>query len=180
MNENFGKVLARDREKKNWTKKIFVLLIGMIFLGLNFGSVATADIDILGWQKIKWGMSKDEVLKIYKTKIDEDGMYISLNPFTIKEFKFTVIFIFDEKDKIMAVTLRHIKNESLPNLWAFKVIKNLLIKKYSAFSITDDDGQNIQHTWIKKSGTVIIGCYYSIIDAMYLCYQPKPEVLDKL
>jgi|GEM_PF-1184907 len=123
-------------------KKIIYLgfiLAAFIIAGCTKGEQKTVN-DIPGWNKTHWGMTEDEIKKVYKDKIvkldtiehynnDKEYSSIGLKDAEIINTKFNVFFIMDQDTKkLVKVFIRPAQGTGIVIM--FKLLEVELMKKY--------------------------------------------------
>ena len=129
----------------------------ILFLITAIPSMVSAESDITGWGKAKWGMSYSEVKKLYELNDWESGdppISKMKKKITIWGHDFAVAFYFDERSAngaLYKVALAHFDTSKMDASW-LNSIKNILVEKYgdpSSFNVRDDMKVSM---WIKSAG----------------------------
>jgi hypothetical protein len=173
------------------------ILLSLSLIRVNY-CIAEPDTDILGWGKVKWGMTHSQVSKLYELEDwRKDLDYPSCKaktPVDIHGYKFSIHYTFDKKStsgKVKEINLIRIKNEKLIDRRKFneyyKDVYQSLIAKYGKPTLEklEDDWARIGQikrkvTWIKGSGKLefyvsALGLTDKIILICSLKYSPILE-----
>ncbi len=109
--------------------------------------------DVEGWNKARWGMTENEVLKVFEGKATavekpqktlglskqwDAYVLVVLDEIEIGKDKYTVNFIFDGNDKKLIKVAVVIKDKS-PSELQFSSLEQMLTEKYGSPSFTKDD-----------------------------------------
>lgn len=128
---------------------LFIILFVICTSNYSFGQPK----DVEGWNKARWGMTENEVLKVLEgkaTAIEKPQKYQGLSkqwdayaPVVLDEIeigndKYTVDFIFDDNDKKLIMVIVSIKDKS-PSEVQFSSLEQMLTEKYGSPSFTKDD-----------------------------------------
>jgi hypothetical protein len=122
--------------------RVILILLGLTLFGLS----GNAEAD---WQKTKWGMTIKEIRAVMtrqikeipenlKDKLTEGASYYSPN-YTIGKHTFNVAFMFDDQERLKAVYLHYVGDNTMG---CFVNIKDELKKKYGKPSDEKDDDLN--------------------------------------
>lgn len=109
--------------------------------------------DVNGWDKVRWGMTDEEIRAKYANLIDEEADFKNgYSPFFIEteiiSISFKVRFIFDnEKKKLIRISL-HPQNSEDNSISLFNRLEELMIAKYGTPHKKKDD--IIEDEWIGK------------------------------
>ncbi len=132
--------------------KRYSLLLGFFAL---LPCLVFAESDITGWGEAKWGMSHDEVTKIYELNSWEPGT----NPTCKMKQKikimgrdFGVAFYFDQRSaagKLYRVVLAHFTEDVTDVLW-LKSVKDMLVDKYGNPDTFEIHGKMKASQWEKS------------------------------
>lgn len=131
--------------------------------------------DILGWQKIEWGMSKKEIFAMYDFEKTAENGYTLSKMVKIAECPFLVMIGFDTNDIIERITLADEKNYNQNRYDIYKGLKELLVKKYGMYTLKE--GYNL--TWLKKSGVIEVLYDDTYDTSIAIFYKQKSMALDK-
>jgi len=118
-------------------------------------SLSLAETEISGWGKAKWGMSHDEVTKIYELSSwehDENPTCKMKRKIKILGRDFAVAFYFDQRSadgKLYRVVLAHFNNDITDVLW-LKSVKDMLVEKYGNPDTFEIHGKMKASNWIKS------------------------------
>jgi len=135
-------------------KVLLIILVVICASNYSFGQPK----DVEGWNKARWGMTENEVLKVFEgkaTAIEKPRKYqglskqwdayssIILDEIEIGKDKYTVDFIFDDKDKKLIMIIVSIKNKS-PLELQFSSLEQMLTEKYGSPSFKiDSEGSHL-------------------------------------
>lgn len=131
----------------------------LICLASAIPSSLTAESDISGWGKAKWGMAYSEVKKLYDLNPWEPGdTPISKMKKKVKIMgrDFAVAFYFDERStsgRLYKVALAHFDSAKMDTSW-LKSIKNILVEKYGNPALFDIKDEMRISTWTQSTGQV--------------------------
>ena len=116
-----------------------------------------------GWGKVKWGMTKSEVIKLYPES--KEDAFLNLNRRPIPQFgipgylisgrKYNIAFMF-EKDKLISVELILSNDISSNESWlsVFKSIEEKIIEKYNNPLLEKNDNSIRRSKWVSENGTI--------------------------
>jgi len=173
-------------------KCLFLLLL------VCFVIVATAQTDLKGWRYAEWGMTADQVIKVFKGEVEwfekpaefENGNApIGIESYALAGHKYKVSFVLDKNSKLHMVSLdlQEEGNEAI-----FESLEKLLTEKYGTSSYKNnrrDDGglaPSLYHeTMWSFSKTTITLTYYELMTTtpmrvILLTYEAKNKELNKL
>lgn len=132
-------------------KALLIILVVISASNYSFGLSK----DVEGWNKTQWGMTENEVLNVIEGKAiviakpykyqglsDEWDAYspLVLDEIEIDKDKFTVDFIFDNKNKKLIKVIVSIKDKR-PSELQFSSLEKMLTEEYGSPSFTKDDGK---------------------------------------
>jgi len=118
-------------------------------------SLGLAESEISGWGKAKWGMSHDEVKKLYELNSwerDERPTCKMKKKIKILGRDFAVAFYFDQRSadgKLYRVVLSHF-NKDITDVFWLKSVKDMLVEKYGNPDTFDIHGKMKASKWIKS------------------------------
>jgi hypothetical protein len=130
-------------------KVILIILVVICTSNYSFGQTK----DVEGWNKARWGMTENEVLKVFEGKataiekpVKCKGLsnqwdayaLVVLDEIEIDKDKYTVKFVFDGNDKKLIAVIVSTKDER-PSESQFLSLEQMLTEKYGSPSFTKDD-----------------------------------------
>lgn len=107
--------------------------------------VSAQDNDLNGWDEVKWGMSEEEIVKVYgnklvkfnkrehygKVKPNKDYATMGLEPVEIGGRQFKVTFIMDgTSNKLKAVNVKPLEKLGGGSVVLFRSLEEMLVEKY--------------------------------------------------
>ncbi len=122
--------------------KVLLIIIFFCFAGHVFAQPK----DIDGWNKAQWGMSQDEVLRlfegkeirIYTSEIENAHTSIEIKMFDIKNDKYIAHFLFDDATKKL-IQVNLVPERKNPSETQFAELEQALTEKYGAPSYKRDN-----------------------------------------
>lgn len=150
-----------------------LLLISIAFFMFILASDVSAESNILGWEKAKWGMTQGQVRKIYDIQWSNDGKKRCFwnQKIDIKNQKFTVYFWFDQESptgRLYKVSLASMTYDARDDSMYDNVLY-ALIRRYGKPDSTEITGGECSlncyrfATWMKSSGKLTL----KILEAGY-------------
>lgn len=165
-------------------KKIILMLVFI----LSLPGLSTAE-DVAGWDKAKWGMTKDELLSIYGEQVrdikDNAGIdeRIYLRGISVGGNSFECVLVVDEQK------LKEVRLEAVIGKYPvddYEKIKTLLTQKYGKADNEEDDskyfgpGMSIiskRSFWFKGPTTIILNLLASQgTNSLVIRYQPATNL----
>ena len=112
--------------------------------------------DVVGWGKARWGMTKEEIAKVYPLgnwANDGSPKCMMKEGVTIQGEKYRVTFCFERKH--MSAHLRMVRLASASAETKFTLIHKLLAQKYGEASQENvRDDKSIKYLWLRPSGKI--------------------------
>ncbi len=141
-----------DKIKGGFMKKVMIILSLIAILLTGISVYAQQPADIQGWNGAKWGMSKAEIMKLFKDEIvllDKKESYmrsyaeIGLNDYKIGNYLYNVRFLMDgSTNKLLQVNITKSPNNSITKgvtKTDYEVLERLLFDKYGKWSYKTED-----------------------------------------
>jgi hypothetical protein len=131
-------------------KKVLLIILLFVLYASNYAFGQPKDVE--GWNKTRWGMTKNKVLKAFEgkaTAIEKPKKYeglskqrdayalVVLDEIEIGGDKYTVDFVFDDSDKKLIMVIISIKGKR-PSELQFSSLEQMLTEKYGSPSFAKD------------------------------------------
>lgn len=184
-------------------RQVYILVV-MIVASLFFVSISQAA-DATAWNGTKWGMSKEQLVNLFKDQIvhldsietfGPSGLYadIGLNDYKIGNYLYKVRFLMDSSSHLLSQI--NISSVDKPTKARYYILEKMLVGKYGQWAYKSEDNtpkerisrrvmldrsENIKAVWYVKN-TAINLTYLNLGDGikpiLSLCYKRKGSEVD--
>lgn len=191
-------------------KHVFIFLSAVLFFFLFLGHGIAQTDDISGWNGTKWGMSKVEIVELFKDEIvqlGKKGIYsgnryaeLGLNNYNIANSFYDVIFLMDSTGALSQINIQpgtligvlpsgeRLERTKGPlgvssSRVNYNTIEKLLFEKYGKWSYQKEDRSEITTTWDFQSTTITLSFMdlkYPLSPRLILTYKQRGSVEKKL
>jgi hypothetical protein len=191
-------------------KRVFIFLSCVLFLSLFLGHGIAQTDDISGWNGTKWGMSKIEIMELFKgeiVKLEKKETYsharyaeFGLNNYKIGNSYYDIRFLMDSTGILSQVNIkpgtligvlpsgeRLERNKNNLGVVAsrddYNKLEKLLFEKYGNWFYQKSERLKITTTWEFPSTTIELNFSdlgYPLPTMVILTYKPRGTVEKKL
>ncbi len=131
-------------------------ILGVVILLVVLAAAPAWPLDVIGWERVKWGMTQPEVMLEYPLRDWEKGMpprVCAQDILFIQGEQFSVWFYFDQQGpdgKLIKVALRSLRERA-----DYSFLATLLAEKYGRPDRTGKTAANYtEYVWRRPSGSI--------------------------